>query len=1027
MVVRRGGLAVLDSVRGRMSVVAGLIVALAAAVLVVVVPPAGAAPSTLTLVIESVRDVDDPEDGFDDGSCWGDYVFTVNFAGVTSVSGEYSDDPSPPIGCVGQGFQMVNFEVSRTVDTDDVAIPVLISVMEIDSITDDIMDASPVDGEKTLELTVDPYLGSWAPVDADGEPVPGISFPGGATSATIQGDGEDDAERVGLTIRIFATGASDADGDGLLDSWETSGYDADGDGNPEVDLPAMGASPNHKDLFVELDTANGRTLGRDDLQAIKNAFAAAPLPNPDGTTGVRLWIDTGHAVDPGAREGQALGTCSDGIDNSGDGATDAADSNCTAAPVLSSNNVHYLDASVEDPLAPNCQNGVDDDADGKADGNDPDCIAGEPGALFTGGNAITGSPAICNLDPDFYAAKMGNFDTDRRPIFRYAISTPAASCDSGGQAEIGGNDFVDHNGDGGTIMHELGHTLTLRHGGNVDFNCKPNLVSVMSYFSQFGIGRKDGGAILDYSPPRQGILSGPRSTSLPVSILNEAALHETTPVDASDATNKFVFVDGDGDARWVPLDSQPNWDGDDAGVLSTTTVRVNIDTADKNGDPSRCANTDLRSLRGADEWFQVSLPFRQFGDSADGAVNPDEEPHPTLDELVDFLDALTTTDLATSATDAPDPVAAGTTVTIGATVTNTGSNAADGTELVLTPDARLSPTNLPAGCAAVGADVHCGVGTLAPGASRLVNVDFLVAADLVHVAGAPTSVNVRVESRHAGDDPDSTDNVATTSTLVVAVADLSVASPSATNQPLLLVVGRTSTISLDAAVANAGPSSPMDATAAFGASGTGVTTAGSTTAVPALAVGTPRTASGTVQVTCTQPGLRQITLNASIAPTKAADSDPAGANNTATRTVTIDCAVPVQIDVEPGDASDTMKVFGAGNAFVGVFTTRAGEYGLPIAFDAATIRPGTVRLGRASAVQSGGGLAPWYADLRDLLEFGPAEQGKDRDSDQRLFFERARVPLVLGDTEACVIGKFDSASGPLTFFGCGPATIDPGP
>ena len=60
----------------------------------------------------------------------------------------------------------------------------------------------------------------------------------------------------------------------------------------------------------------------------------------------------------------------------------------------------------------------------------------------------------------------------------------------------------------GTLMHELGHTLTLAHGGtyyNVanypsvatyDLNCKPNFLSVMNYLFQVrGFG--DGG--FDYS------------------------------------------------------------------------------------------------------------------------------------------------------------------------------------------------------------------------------------------------------------------------------------------------------------------------------------------------------------------------------------------------------------------------------------------------------------------------------------------------------------------------------------------------
>ena len=46
-------------------------------------------------------------------------------------------------------------------------------------------------------------------------------------------------------------------------------------------------------------------------------------------------------------------------------------------------------------------------------------------------------------------------------------------------------------------MHEIGHNLGLRHGGNVDVNCKPNYLSVMSYSFQFAnlVGTRP----LDYS------------------------------------------------------------------------------------------------------------------------------------------------------------------------------------------------------------------------------------------------------------------------------------------------------------------------------------------------------------------------------------------------------------------------------------------------------------------------------------------------------------------------------------------------
>lgn len=1005
----------------RSAVVLGSVALLLAAAVAVAPAPAAAAPSTLTLIIDSILEIDDTEDGFGEGECWGDYEFTVNFAGVETTSPEFSIDPGFGTGCItGWPAEIpIGFAVTRTVDTANIAVPLTIEVTDIDTFNDDTIDVNPAPGQQVLQFSVDPYLGTFALIGADGDPVPGVSFPGGVTAAQVQGNG--DGDRGGLNLRIVASGASDADSDGLLDAWETLGYDADADGTVDVDLPAMGADPNHKDLFLELDTANGQTLGREDVEAMRNAFAAAPLGNPDGTTGVNLWVDTGGAVDPGAREGQALGSCSDGVDNNGDGTTDAADSDCVGVTGTASN---YLDASVEDPGAPNCQNFLDDDGDGLADGADPDCVVG---VNLGGGNAIGGGPAICNLNAAFFTAKAANFAPARLPIFRYTISTPGtAGCNSGGQSEIGGNDFVDHNGDGGTIMHELGHSLTLRHGGFEDANCKPNLVSVMSYFSQFGVGRKDGGTILDYSPPRQGVLSGPRSSALPASSLNEAALVETTPVDASDTVNRFIFTDGAGQSRWVPLDAATDWDG--SGGAPSGTVAANIDTSDAStGGPASCTNNVATSvLTGANEWVQVSIPFRQFGDSASAAINP-TEPHPTRDDVLELLAELTTGDLGVSATDAPDPVAAGTTLTVTSTITNTGPNSADATVVVLTADPRLTPTVVPAPCSVVGVEVRCGLGSLAPGGSTVIVVGYAVPADLVYLAGGPTPVAVQIAADHEGPDPVAANDLAATSTLVVAVADLAVDAVAVTDQPALLVLGEPATITFDAEVSNAGPSSPIDAAVTYTASGTGITSSPTTTTVTALDVGTPQTVAGTVEVTCTAPGLQDITLDASIAPTDAADTDPVAANDAGSVTITIDCAVPVHVDVEPGDPSDVLRTFSNGNAFVGVFTTDAGEYGLPIAFDATTILEPTIRLGTANAVQNGGGIAPRFADHKDLQELGANEKGKDGDRDQRLRFVRSEIPLGPSATEACVLGRFDDGTGPLTFYGCAPVTIDPGP
>ncbi len=77
----------------------------------------------------------------------------------------------------------------------------------------------------------------------------------------------------------------------------------------------------------------------------------------------------------------------------------------------------------------------------------------------------------------------------------------------------GGNDFmvtlaslapIGRDNTAGTFMHELGHTLGLRHGGGDDKHYKPNYLSVMNYAWQFPQEKnaKDGGLgwSLDYSP-----------------------------------------------------------------------------------------------------------------------------------------------------------------------------------------------------------------------------------------------------------------------------------------------------------------------------------------------------------------------------------------------------------------------------------------------------------------------------------------------------------------------------------------------
>ena len=90
----------------------------------------------------------------------------------------------------------------------------------------------------------------------------------------------------------------DSDGDGIPDLWETNGYTYNGH---FVNLPAMGANPNHKDIFVEIDYMVGLQPKQAALDKVVAAFAAVPnsqfaIPNPDGLNGITLHLVTSNSV-----------------------------------------------------------------------------------------------------------------------------------------------------------------------------------------------------------------------------------------------------------------------------------------------------------------------------------------------------------------------------------------------------------------------------------------------------------------------------------------------------------------------------------------------------------------------------------------------------------------------------------------------------------------------------------------------------------------------------------------------------------
>ena len=364
-------------------------------------------------------------------------------------------------------------------------------------------------------------------------------------------------------------GKGDSDGDGLLDSWETDGIDFTDNGSVDLDLPAMGADPEHKDIFLEIDQMPGHVLSQAAIDQVIAAFAAAPVANPDGNPGVTLHVDNGPAspMKPG---GQTWGALSD-----------------------------------QDTL-------THQDVLGTETAGDYDWSA-------------------------FDLVKAGNFSVDREPAFHYVVSGHGygdpANDSSGISRGIGASDLLvtlgaaSAPGEGsgtvaqqaGTLMHELGHNLGLRHGGINDTNYKPNYLSIMNYSFQFsGLLHADGTTQLDYS--RLGIS------------LSEGALDEN---------NGFGFAAGSEPARFLTAYKCP--DGSVKGVrLLAGPIDWNCDNVTQ-GQVASDVNGDgvLTAFAPFLDWPALDYKGGGIGDlGASPLPDTTEMIEPQLDELLENQKAL---------------------------------------------------------------------------------------------------------------------------------------------------------------------------------------------------------------------------------------------------------------------------------------------------------------------------------------------------------------------------------------------------
>jgi PKD repeat protein len=471
---------------------------------------------------------------------------------------------------------------------------------------------------------------------------------------------------------------ADSDGDSFPDVWETGGVLS---GAP-IDLPGLGADPMHKDLFLHVDWMTRPAAGS--LPAISfrpndrvidmlvDAFADAPLWNPDGEPGIRLHVDTGSGSSHEVEYTEFMGAD-----------TDAARALTQTSTYMGRPGgyeeqnrervFHYLlmaDTMEPDPeedatLAPGFPGSV-------ADTNftiEITAIAGteltldlDARATYVGDRIFQGStttrvvqlinPEVCTL--------RNSSGCRVRVQSASGLSTGAALRDNGGRQDnttgttggLPGRFFIvsigaaeDENrhvvGTAGddmfraiTIMHELGHNLGLEHGGNESMARKPNHVSVMSYlYNEIGIIGADGMAFIDYS-----------RFELPS--LNEASLDEALGIQhpqgahvqwwCPGASRKLYTHEGAGAVMYDEFDRAVNWD--------CSAVTSFPPTQPPGEAPSSSAvNESINRLAGAqvmngfDDWSNVDLASGGLiGNSEIDEIGPPPTEGPSDDDLNSF-------------------------------------------------------------------------------------------------------------------------------------------------------------------------------------------------------------------------------------------------------------------------------------------------------------------------------------------------------------------------------------------------------
>lgn len=381
---------------------------------------------------------------------------------------------------------------------------------------------------------------------------------------------------------------TDKDKDGLHDDWELNGIPYGTGTYLRYSLP--GASVLRKDLYVEIDSMDTLAPNPSALSRVVAAFDSAPVSAPVGVVG--------------GLPGIALHV------------------------VVDEDDIPLRDYYPEAFPGPVGTTSFDKFHQDKA--------------------SHFGTPSE-RLNSSWSQMKLAKAAAYRYCIFAYDYDSAGHS--SGRAEGIHCNDFmvtlghsawqpVSEEVQAGTFMHELGHTLGLRHGGADDIHKKPNYYSVMNYLWQFPFPQ--------YS--RIGLWELRYSNEV-LPTLNEGSLFESIGIGANFPGRRvpFTILAGQGGCPAVPPGSSHycddyasmapgapvDWSMNGA-IDSPGSVAVNLNAHN----PLETTNHPVnQSLVGFNDWLSLKYSFRSSGHYMDGVPATDIGHEMTVDD-VNYLRSL---------------------------------------------------------------------------------------------------------------------------------------------------------------------------------------------------------------------------------------------------------------------------------------------------------------------------------------------------------------------------------------------------